>query len=197
MILKQRAQTAFTQTMQLLASFMEEQTEVLTAAARMLARAFQDGHTVLIFGNGGSAADAQHLAAEFVNRFQVERPPLAALALTTDTSILTAVGNDYDFQQVFVKQIQALGKKGDVAWGISTSGASPNVVQGLQTAREQGLHTLAVTGRDGGAMARLADICLIVRSHDTPRIQEVQITIGHILCDLVDFLLFPDRFDQL
>ena len=196
MTLQQRAQAAFTQTMQLMASFMEEQTEALTAAARMLAKAFQEGRTVLIFGNGGSAADAQHLAAEFVNRFQVERPPLAALALTTDTSILTAVGNDYDFQQVFVKQIQALGKEGDVAWGISTSGGSPNVIRGLETAKEQGLHTLAVTGRDGGVMAQVADLSLIVRSHDTPRIQEVQITIGHILCDLVDFLLFPDRFDQ-
>jgi D-sedoheptulose 7-phosphate isomerase len=195
MILKHRAQEAFAQTMQLMARFMEEQTEKLTEAARLLAGAFQNGNKLLIFGNGGSAADAQHLAAEFVNRFQVERPPLAALALTTDTSILTAVGNDYDFQEVFVKQIQALGKKGDVAWGISTSGSSPNVVQGLDAARQLGLHTLAVTGRDGGQMAPLADIALIVRSLETPRIQEVQITIGHILCDLVDFLLFPERFN--
>jgi D-sedoheptulose 7-phosphate isomerase len=195
MILRHRAQEAFSQTMQLMSTFMEEQTEKLTTAARLLAEAFRDGHKVLIFGNGGSAADAQHLAAEFVNRFQVERPPLAAIALTTDTSILTAVGNDYDFQDVFVKQIQALGRKGDVAWGISTSGSSPNVVKGMELARQQGLHTLAVTGRDGGKMAPLADIALIVRSQETPRIQEVQITIGHILCDLVDFLLFPERFN--
>lgn len=195
MILNHRAQEAFSQTMQLLARFMEEQTEKVTAAARLLARAFQGGHKVLIFGNGGSAADAQHLAAEFVNRFQVERPPLAAIALTTDTSILTAVGNDYDFSDVFVKQVQALGQKGDVAWGISTSGGSPNVVKALETARHLGLHTLAVTGRDGGTMARLADIALIVPSWETPRIQEVQITIGHVLCDLVDFLLFPERFN--
>ena len=154
----------------------------------------REGHTVLLFGNGGSAADAQHLAAEFVNRFQVERPPLAAIALTTDTSILTAVGNDYDFQEVFVKQIQALGKKGDVAWGISTSGTPANVVKGLEIAKKQGLQTLALTGRDGGIMARMADICLIVPSYETPRIQEVHIAIGHILCDLVDFLLFPDKF---
>ncbi len=194
MILGHRAQEAFTQTMQLLATFMEEQTKNLTAAARLLAGAFQEGHKVLLFGNGGSAADAQHLAAEFVNRFQVERPPLAALALTTDSSILTAVGNDINFEEVFVKQIQALGRKGDVAWGISTSGTSPNVVKGLEAARQQGLHTLAVTGRDGGLMAPLADIALIVRSRETPRIQEVQLTIGHVLCDLVDFLLFPERF---
>ncbi len=129
MILEHRAKEAFSQTMQLMAAFMEEQTEKVTAAARMLAAAFQEGNKVLLFGNGGSAADAQHLAAEFVNRFQVERPPLAAMALTTDTSLLTAIGNDYDFQDIFIKQIQALGRKGDVAWGISTSGNSPNVVK--------------------------------------------------------------------
>jgi D-sedoheptulose 7-phosphate isomerase len=196
MLLEHRVQEAFASITQLLATFREEQTEKLIAAARMLAAAFQEGNKVLLFGNGGSAADAQHLAAEFVNRFQVERPPLAALALTTDTSILTAIGNDYDFQDIFVKQIKALGKKGDVAWGISTSGSSPNVVKGLEAAREQGLSILAVTGRDGGKMAPLADICLNVPSHDTPRVQEVQITIGHILCDLVDFLLFPNQFSQ-
>ena len=194
MVLEHRIRRAFAGITQLMAKFCEEQTGILTAAARMLAAAFQEGHTVLLFGNGGSAADAQHLAAEFVNRFQVERPPLAAIALTTDTSILTAVGNDYDFQEVFVKQIQALGKNGDVAWGISTSGTSANVVRGLEAARKQGLQTLALVGRDGGTMARMADICLIVPSYETPRIQEVHIAIGHILCDLVDFLLFPEKF---
>jgi D-sedoheptulose 7-phosphate isomerase len=196
MLLQHRAQEAFSQAMQLMARFMEEELELVVAAARLLAGALREGQKILIFGNGGSAADAQHLAAEFVNRFQVERPPLAAIALTTDTSILTAVGNDYDFQEVFVKQIQALGRQGDVAWGISTSGTSPNVVKGLETAKQQGLRTLAVSGRDGGKMAHLADIALIVRSQETPRIQEVQITIGHVLCDLVDFLLFPERFGQ-
>jgi D-sedoheptulose 7-phosphate isomerase len=196
MLLEHRVREAFSHITQLMAIFREEQMEKLTGAARMLAAAFKEGNKVLLFGNGGSAADAQHLAAEFVNRFQVERPPLAALALTTDTSILTAVGNDYDFQDIFVKQVKALGRKGDVAWGISTSGSSPNVVKGLEAAKQQGLHILAVTGRDGGAMAPLADICLNVPSSETPRIQEVQITIGHILCDLVDFLLFPERFNQ-
>jgi D-sedoheptulose 7-phosphate isomerase len=196
MLLQHRAQEAFSHAMQLMARFMEEELELVVAAARLLAGALREGQKILIFGYGGSAADAQHLAAEFVNRFQVERPPLAAIALTTDTSILTAVGNDYDFQEVFVKQIQALGRQGDVAWGISTSGTSPNVVKGLETAKQQGLRTLAVSGRDGGKMAHLADIALIVRSQETPRIQEVQITIGHVLCDLVDFLLFPERFGQ-
>lgn len=194
MLLEHRVKEAFSHSMQLMASFMEEQTEQVVAAARMLATVLREGNKLLLFGNGGSAADAQHLAAEFVNRFQIERPPLAAIALTTDSSILTAVGNDYDFREVFVKQVQALGQKGDVAWGISTSGDSPNVVQALTVARAQGLKTLAVTGREGGKMAPLADIALIVRSRQTPRIQEVQLAIGHILCDLVDFLLFPERF---
>ncbi|MBM4288170.1 MAG: D-sedoheptulose 7-phosphate isomerase [Deltaproteobacteria bacterium] len=196
MMLEQRAREAFAQSMAVMAAFMEHQTGQVTAAARMLAAALKEDKKLLLFGNGGSAADAQHLAAEFVNRFQVERPPLAAIALTTDTSILTAVGNDYDFQDIFVKQIQALGRAGDVAWGISTSGNSPNVNKALSAARLQGLKTLAVAGRDGGSMATLADIALIVPSQETPRIQEVQLTIGHVLCDLVDFLLFPDRFSK-
>jgi D-sedoheptulose 7-phosphate isomerase len=174
--------------------FFGEQGEEVLAAARLLVEVFQSGGKVLIFGNGGSAADAQHLAAEFVNRFQVERPPLAALALTTDTSILTAVANDYDFKQVFAKQVRALGKPGDLAWGISTSGNSPNVVAGLEAARELGLKTLALSGRDGGPVAAAADLPLIVSSRNTPRVQEVHITIAHVLCDLVDFLLFPEKF---
>jgi D-sedoheptulose 7-phosphate isomerase len=194
MRLKERVEEAVTASVRLQRQFWEEQGEAVAAAARMLAGVFKDGGRVFIFGNGGSAADAQHLAAEFVNRFQIERPPLAAQALTTDTSIITAVGNDYDFNEIFVKQLRALGRTGDLAWGISTSGASPNVIRGLQTARELGLKTLACCGRDGGEVAPLADIPLIVRSKDTPRIQEVQITIGHILCDLVDFLLYPDKF---
>jgi D-sedoheptulose 7-phosphate isomerase len=174
--------------------FFKEQGEQVLAAAHVLANVFQARGKVLIFGNGGSAADAQHLAAEFVNRFQVERPPLAALALTTDTSILTAVANDYDFRQVFARQIRALGRPGDLAWGISTSGNSPNVAAGLAAARELGLKTLALSGGDGGPVAADADVAFIVPSRNTPRIQEVHITLGHVLCDLVDYLLFPEKF---
>ena len=174
--------------------FFGDQGEKVLAAARLLVEVFKAGGKVLIFGNGGSAADAQHLAAEFVNRFQVERPPLAALALTTDTSILTAVANDYDFRQVFAKQVRALGRPGDLAWGISTSGNSANVVAGLDAARELGLKTLALSGGDGGPVAAAADLALIVPSRNTPRVQEVHITIGHVLCDLVDYLLFPEKF---
>jgi D-sedoheptulose 7-phosphate isomerase len=175
--------------------FFGEQGEKVLTAARLLVDVFQAGGKVLIFGNGGSAADAQHLAAEFVNRFQVERPPLAALALTTDTSILTAVANDYDFRLVFAKQVRALGRPGDLAWGISTSGNSPNVVAGLDAARELSMKTLAFSGGAGGPVAAAADLALIVPSGNTPRVQEVQITIGHALCDLVDYLLFPEMFE--
>ncbi|MFI5355565.1 MAG: SIS domain-containing protein, partial [Desulfobaccales bacterium] len=174
--------------------FVAAQGDAVVAAAQMLAGVFQAGGKVFLFGNGGSAADAQHLAAEFVNRFQVERPPLAALALTTDTSILTAVANDYDFLQVFAKQVRALGRPGDLALGLSTSGNSPTVVEGLKTARQLGLRTLALSGRDGGPVAQAAELALIVPSRNTARIQEVHITIGHVLCDLVDFLLYPEKF---
>ncbi|MGA8140669.1 MAG: SIS domain-containing protein, partial [Desulfobaccales bacterium] len=144
MILLTRFQEAMAESSRLKQEFAAEQGETVVAAARRLAEVLRTGGKLLLFGNGGSAADAQHLAAEFVNRFQVERPPLAALALTTDTSILTAVANDYDFLQIFAKQVQALGRPGDLAWGFSTSGNSPNVVAGLKKARELGLSTLAL-----------------------------------------------------
>ena len=194
MSLQTRFQEAFTESIELKRRVLETQGPQVAAAASMLAQVFQAGGRVLIFGNGGSAADAQHLAAEFVNRFQVERPPLAALALTTDTSILTAVANDYDFKEVFAKQVRAFGKPGDLAWGISTSGNSPNVVAGLDAARALGLQTLALSGGGGGPVAAAADLALVVPSQSTPRVQEVHITLGHVLCDLVDYLLFPEKF---
>jgi len=148
----------------------------------------------MLFGNGGSAADAQHIAAEFVNRFIIERPPLPAIALTTDTSVITSIGNDYDFSEIFAKQIRALGQQGDVAWGISTSGNSPNVQKGIETAKKMGLITLAFTGKDGGAIAKMVDLSLNVVSDSTARIQETHITAGHVICELVDIKLFqrPD-----
>ena len=189
-----RVQEAVAESIALKNRLAAEQAEAVAAAARMLAEVLKKGGKVLLFGNGGSAADAQHLAAEFVNRFQVERPPLAAMALTTDTSILTAVANDYDFREVFAKQVRALGRPGDAAVGLSTSGNSPNVVAGLKIARELGLRTLALSGGDGGPVAAAAEMALVVPSRNTPRIQEVHITVGHILCDLVDFILFPEKF---
>jgi D-sedoheptulose 7-phosphate isomerase len=192
--LERRFEESFTESIVLKQRVLQEQGRMVVAAAEMLAEVFKAGGRVLIFGNGGSAADAQHLAAEFVNRFQVERPPLAALALTTDTSILTAVANDYDFREVFAKQVRALGRPGDLAWGISTSGKSANVVAALEAARELGLKTLALSGGDGGPVAAAAESALIVPSRNTPRVQEVHITLGHVLCDLVDYLLFPEKF---
>jgi D-sedoheptulose 7-phosphate isomerase len=162
---------------------------VLDAAAA-IAGSFRGGGKLLLFGNGGSAADAQHVAAELVGRFQRERAALAAIALTADTSVLSSIGNDYAFDRVFARQIEALGRQGDVAFGISTSGRSPNVLAGLTTARERGLRTLALTGGDGGAIGKAADTHLNVASDSTARVQEVHRTLLHAICDLVERGLF-------
>jgi D-sedoheptulose 7-phosphate isomerase len=163
----------------------------IAAAAEAIAEAFKAGRKLLLFGNGGSAADAQHIAAEFMNRFLIERPPLPAIALTTDTSVLTSIANDYAFDEIFSKQVKALGKKGDVALGITTSGSSGNVLKALRAAKKLGMITIALTG-EGGKAASLADIPLQIPSRSTPRIQEAHIAVGHILCDLTDTLLFKD-----
>ena len=156
-----------TESLQLKQSFFAANEEKIAALARDLCRALEAGHKILLFGNGGSAADAQHIAAEFIGRFQRERRPLAAIALTTDTSILTSVGNDYAFDRVFARQVEALGRPGDVALGISTSGTSPNVVAALEAARALRMQTIALTGGDGGAVGRAAVIHLneIGRAH--------------------------------
>ncbi len=161
------------------------------AVGRLFARVLGSGGKVLFFGNGGSAADAQHLAAELVGRFGYERPGVPSLALTVDTSCLTAVANDYGFEFIFARQVQALGAKGDVAVGISTSGNSPNVLAGLRAAAERGLHTVALTGAGGGRMRDIAEHTLAVPSGATPRIQESHILLGHILCEYTERELFP------
>jgi len=148
--------------------------------------AIQNGHKIIFFGNGGSAADAQHLATELTIRFIKDRPPLAGLALTTDTSALTAAGNDYGFAYIFSRQIEALGNKGDVAIGLSTSGNSPNVLNALKSAKDKGLTTIGLTGKDGGAMKTACDIALIIPSDTTARIQEMHITLGHLLCGALE-----------
>ena len=158
-------------------------------AANRIFDCIKNGNKVLFFGNGGSASDSQHLAAEFVGRYEKERPGLASLALTTDTSILTAVGNDYGFDRIFERQIEALGRKGDVAVGISTSGNSKNVILGVKKAKSLGLFTIVFSGRTGGELKSWADLSLIVPSQKTARIQESHIMIGHILCERVDELL--------
>ena len=173
--------------------FIKNNVDLIERGADILASGIVSGHKILIFGNGGSAADAQHIAAEFVNRFQIERPPLAALALTTDTSIITSIGNDYHFDEIFSKQIAALGRKNDIAVGISTSGSSKNVVNAIQAAKNIGMFTIGLTGR-GGEIAACSDLVFAVESDTTARIQETHITLGHILCDLVDRILFPEKF---
>lgn len=176
-------------------SCVESNLDNLITAADMLTACMAAGGKVLIFGNGGSAADAQHLAAEFINRFQIERPPLAAIALTTDTSVLTSIGNDYHFDDIFSKQIKALGKNGDIAWGLSTSGNSPNVVKAVKTAQKIGISTIGMTGR-GGELAKCADLVFAVDSDTTARVQETHITLGHILCELLERKLYPEEFSN-
>lgn len=174
-------------------NFVESNIQHIQRAADRLVTCLVSGNKILIFGNGGSAADAQHIAAEFVNRFQIERPPLAAIALTTDTSILTSIGNDYHFDEIFSKQIRAIGKKDDVAIGISTSGNSKNVIAAMHTAKEMDLFTIGMTGR-GGKLAEFADLVFKVESDTTARVQEAHNLLGHILCDLVDRKLYPGEF---
>jgi len=165
-------------------------------AARITADAMKSGHKLLVCGNGGSAADAQHLVAEFVARLTIDRPALRAIALTTDSSILTAIGNDHSFDHIFERQVEALGQPGDVLLAISTSGNSKNCVKALTLARTLGLHTIAYTGNDGGAMKPLADINVIIPSDTTMNIQESHLALEHILCMLVELNYFGPTFGQ-
>ena len=169
--------------------------EVVSAIARVseiLVEALAKGNKALLFGNGGSAADAQHIAAEFVGRFAFDRPALPALALSVNTSCVTAIGNDYGFDLVFSRQLEALARRGDVVIGITTSGNSPNVIQAMATARKMGLHTVALTGCTGGKLKKAVDYCICVPSDQTPRIQECHILIGHIISELVEQSLFHE-----
>ncbi|GAB2642919.1 D-sedoheptulose 7-phosphate isomerase [Emticicia sediminis] len=160
--------------------------------AKIVTEAYKVGNKTLLAGNGGSAADAQHIAGEFVSRFYFDRPGLASIALTTDTSVLTAIGNDYGYEKLFSRQVQAQGKTGDIFIGISTSGNSPNVLKALETCKEMGIVSVGLTGLSGGKMSELCDYCIKVPSNETPRIQEVHILIGHIICCLVEEEIFPN-----
>ena len=167
--------------------------DLVGRAAAAMTAAYQRGHKIILFGNGGSAADAQHLAAEFVGRYRRDRRPLPALALTTDGSSLTAIGNDYEFGLVFARQVEALGVCGDVAIGISTSGKSANVIAALKVARCAGLTTIALTSLEGSSLAEFADYCLCIPSASTPSIQEAHMAVGHIVCELVEGALFENH----
>ena len=171
--------------------FFAAHEDLIETCARQMADTLEAGGKLLLFGNGGSAADCQHIAAEFINRFQMERRPLPAIALTCDTSVITSIGNDYSFDEIFSKQVQALGRKKDMAIGISTSGNSANVVRAAAAAKEQGLTMVCFSGA-GGTLKEMSDIVFCVDSPVTARIQEVHITLGHILCDLAERLLFND-----
>jgi len=170
-------------------NFFASHEDLIETCARQMADTLKAGGKLLLFGNGGSAADCQHIAAEFINRFQMERKPLPAIALTCDTSIITSIGNDYSFDEIFSKQIQALGHKNDIAIGISTSGNSPNVIRAAAVAKDQGLTLVGFSGA-GGKLKQISDMAFCVGSPVTARIQEVHITLGHILCDLSERMLF-------
>ena len=171
--------------------FFDQSSAEVARAAQMIAASMRAGGKLLIFGNGGSAADAQHIAAELAFKMGRERAALPALALTTDTSLLTAISNDRSFDFVFARQIQALGRKGDIALAISTSGNSANVIEAVKQAREMEIRTIGLLGAGGGKTAALVDLALVVPSNDTPRIQEAHITAGHIICQLIEDALCP------
>ena len=165
-------------------------TEICAEVAERIIRAYRSGNKVLFFGNGGSAADAQHIAAELVGRYYLDRPALPAQALTANTSSLTAIGNDYNYDQIFSRQIEAFGQAGDVAIGISTSGNSRNVIEALRAAKRKDMVAVGMTGESGGQLKAEVDHCICVPSGDTPRIQEAHILVGHILCELVEQAIF-------
>jgi D-sedoheptulose 7-phosphate isomerase len=171
----------------------QELISMIAKVSELLVETFTQGNKVMLFGNGGSAADSQHIAAEFVGRFAFNRPALPALALSVNTSCLTAIGNDYGFDQTFSRQIEALGRSGDMAIGISTSGSSPNVLKGFEVAKKMGIVTVAFAGCTGGKMKSVADYCLCAPSNETPRIQECHILIGHIIAELTEETIFHEH----
>jgi len=171
---------------------VEQTADVIEQITDAIIRCFRQGNKLLICGNGGSAADAQHVAGEFVNRFRYDHAALPAIALTTDTSILTCIGNDSAFENIFSRQVEAIGKPGDILVGISTSGGSPNILKALEAARTRGLLTVGFTGEKGREkMGAKCDMCLVVPSADTPRIQESHIFVWHVICDAVERTIFP------
>ena len=170
--------------------FVTQNSSNLIRCAELVCNAFRNSRKLMLCGNGGSAADAQHIAAEFVNRFQIERSPLPALALTTDTSIITSIANDNSFDDIFSRQIAALGARGDLLLAISTSGRSRNILSAIDTAKHRGIYTVGLIGGGGGEMLSLVDLALVVENNQTPRVQEAHILAGHIICELAEHMLF-------
>jgi D-sedoheptulose 7-phosphate isomerase len=188
--MKERVIQAFQESAEVKRRFVQEHADRIVQVARLMVQAFRDGGKVLLFGNGGSSTDASHIAAELVGRYSRDRMPLPAIALATDMAALTSIANDYDFAEIFARQVQAHGRKGDIAIAISTSGSSPNVLKAVEAAKARGLITVAWTGARGGKLASMVDYPFVVPSTVTARIQESHITLGHILCELIEEGLF-------
>ena len=184
--MKEQVIKAFEESAEVKRRFVREHADRIVEVARLIARAFREGHKVLLFGNGGSSTDASHIAAEFVGRYHRDRSPLPAIALGADMAALTCIANDYDYAEIFSRQVRAHGQKGDIAIAISTSGNSTNVLKGAEAARAIGLITVGWTGGKGGKLTSLVDHCFIVPSTVTARIQETHITLGHVLCELIE-----------
>jgi D-sedoheptulose 7-phosphate isomerase len=196
--MKELITRAFNESVRVKQAFLRDNLDVLVQVIDAVVATFKTGNKLLLFGNGGSAADAQHIAAEFTNRFLIEREPLPALALTTDTSALTAIANDYDYTQIFSKQVQALGKTGDIALGISTSGNSANVLAAFEVCKQIKIKTIGLTGGSGGRMVGSVDYLLRVsEGKNSARIQETHILVGHVICEIVDQELFAAQSARL
>ncbi len=172
--------------------FIQRYTPLIQEVSELIVSSFRNGNKLLLMGNGGSSSDASHIAGEFVGRFKNDRPPLPAIALNTDTAVLTCIGNDYGYDHVFSRQVEALAKEGDIVIAISTSGNSPNVLAAVETAKKMGITTIGLTGGSGGKLASLVDYAFVVPSKATPRIQEVHITLGHVICQVVEDTLFGE-----
>ncbi len=181
---------AFEESIRIKEKFVKENLSLIVEVSKLIADAFNDGKKLLIFGNGGSACDASHIVAEFVNRFKKDRPGLPAISLNTDTAVLTSIANDYDYSEIFARQVKTLADAGDIAVAISTSGNSKNVQKAMDVAKKKGLKTVAFTGLKGEKFAAKSDYAFVVPSDDTPRIQEAHITLGHVLCQMVEEILF-------
>jgi len=188
--MKEKILTAFEESISVKEQFVKENIDTIVEVSRILADTFERGNKLILFGNGGSATDASHIAGEFVNRLKRERPGLPAIALNTDMAVLTSIANDYDFSEIFARQIKALAQEGDVVIAISTSGSSPNVLKAVDVAKKKRLKTIAFTGSRGDKLTSKTDYAFMVPSTNTPRIQEVHITLGHVLCQMVEEILF-------
>ncbi|MBF0330030.1 MAG: D-sedoheptulose 7-phosphate isomerase [Nitrospirae bacterium] len=181
---------AFEDSIEVKKRFAKDNTALIAEVSKLIADAFSEGRKLLLFGNGGSACDASHIAAEFVNRFKKDRPGLPAIALNTDTAVLTSISNDYDYSEIFARQVKTLGQAGDLVLAISTSGGSKNILKAVDAAKKKGIKTIAFTGQKGDKFAAKCDYAFVVASEDTPRIQETHITLAHIICQMVEEILF-------